>query len=464
MANSPFTPAETAIIFIAIAAYIAFTGWLTYRLRSRTNADYMVGGRAMPALVVGVLLMSEFIGAKSTIGTAQEAFQSGMAAAWSVIGASLGFLLFGLFFAGRIYGTGEYTISAAISQRYGRGTMTMVSVIMIYALLLVNVGNYVSGAAAISQILGMKLSWSMVIIALVSTFYHVFGGMKGIAYVTLLHSALKLAGIAILAAVAVTAAGGVPELQASLPPDYFSWDGKIGIATIVAWTIATIGAIFSTQYIIQAISSTANAREARKAALYASLFCFPIGFMLAAIGVAAKLVQPDLESLYALPMFLGRMPLWMATAVTVSLVASVFVSVSTVALAIASLVIRDFYVPWRAPDADQQFRATRIAAIVIAFLPLLFALFVPEILKLSFFTRALRLSIAIVAVIGLTLPHYATARGATLALGASATMTTGWYLLDNPGGIDNIYVALVVPLIVIFIERLFGRSPSGPEK
>jgi SSS family solute:Na+ symporter len=464
MANSPFTPAETAIIFIAIAAYIAFTGWLTYRLRSRTNADYMVGSRAMPALVVGVLLMSEFIGAKSTIGTAQEAFQSGMAAAWSVIGASLGFLLFGLFFAGRIYGTGEYTISAAISQRYGRGTMTMVSIIMIYALLLVNVGNYVSGAAAISQILGMKLSWSMVIIALVSTFYHVFGGMKGIAYVTLLHSALKLAGIAILAAVAVTAAGGVPELQASLPPDYFSWDGKIGIATIVAWTIATIGAIFSTQYIIQAISSTANAREARKAALYASLFCFPIGFMLAAIGVAAKLVQPDLESLYALPMFLGRMPLWMATAVTVSLVASVFVSVSTVALAIASLVIRDFYVPWRAPDADQQFRATRIAAIVIAFLPLLFALFVPEILKLSFFTRALRLSIAIVAVIGLTLPHYATARGATLALGASAAMTTGWYLLDNPGGIDNIYVALVVPLIVIFIERLFGRAPSGPEK
>ena len=50
----------------------------------------------MPAIVVGILLMSEFIGAKSTVGTAQEAFKSGLAAAWSVLGASIGFLLFGL--------------------------------------------------------------------------------------------------------------------------------------------------------------------------------------------------------------------------------------------------------------------------------------------------------------------------------------------------------------------------------
>ena len=58
----------------------------------------------------------------------------------AVIGASIGFLLFGLFFAGRIYGSGEYTISAAISQKYGRTTMTVVSLIMIYALLLVGTG------------------------------------------------------------------------------------------------------------------------------------------------------------------------------------------------------------------------------------------------------------------------------------------------------------------------------------
>ena len=34
----------------------------------------------MPAFIVGILLMSEYIGAKSTIGTAQAAFESGIAA------------------------------------------------------------------------------------------------------------------------------------------------------------------------------------------------------------------------------------------------------------------------------------------------------------------------------------------------------------------------------------------------
>nr|MBA2815899.1 Na+/panthothenate symporter [Candidatus Pantoea persica] len=107
----------------------------------------------MPALVVGILLMSEYIGAKSTVGTAQAAFESGFAASWSVIGAAIGFPLFGLMLVRRIYSTGKITISGAIAEKYSNTTKNIISVIMIYALLLVNVDNYVSGAAAISTIL-----------------------------------------------------------------------------------------------------------------------------------------------------------------------------------------------------------------------------------------------------------------------------------------------------------------------
>ena len=152
----------------------------------------------MPAVVVGVLMMSEFVGAKSTVGTAQEAFQSGMAAGWAVLGASIGFLLFGLLMVKKLYNSGEYTISAAIAQKYGKSTMLTVSVIMIYALLLVNVGNYVSGAAAIATALHVSLPVAMCIIAVVSTFYYVFGGLKGVAWVTILHSAFKVVGIIII--------------------------------------------------------------------------------------------------------------------------------------------------------------------------------------------------------------------------------------------------------------------------
>ena len=57
----------------------------------------MVGGRGAPAIVIGVLLMSEFIGSKSTIGVAQAAFESGAAALWAVLTAAIAFLLFRFF-------------------------------------------------------------------------------------------------------------------------------------------------------------------------------------------------------------------------------------------------------------------------------------------------------------------------------------------------------------------------------
>ncbi len=165
-----FTAEDTFIIVGIVIAYILFTTWLTFRIRSKNSGDFMEGSRAMPAFIVGILLMSEYIGAKSTIGTAQAAFESGIAASWSVLGAAIGFPLFGLILVKRIYNTGKITISGAIAEKYGNSTKNIISLIMIYALLLVNVGNYVSGAAAISTVLKVNLPVAAFITAIVSTF------------------------------------------------------------------------------------------------------------------------------------------------------------------------------------------------------------------------------------------------------------------------------------------------------
>jgi len=452
---------DTALIIAMVVAYILFTSWLTVRLRSRTVDQFMTASHSLPAVVVGVLMMSEFVGAKSTVGTAQEAFNSGFAASWSVLGASIGFLLFGLFFVKALYGSGEYTISAAIAQKFGRSTMLTVSLIMIYALLLVNVGNYISGAAAIATVLKINLGVAMCIIAAVSTVYYVFGGLKGVAWITLLHSAVKIVGVSLILGVALYATGGVRPMMEGLPQQYFTWDGDIGASTIVAWTVGTIGAIFSTQFIIQAISGAHDAKAAQRSAFYAAALCFPLAIALGLIGVAAKFLHPSIDSLYALPVFLQGMHPLLAGLVTTSLVASVFVSVSTVALAIASLIMRDFYEPYFRPNPEQELRATRLISLVIAVAPLIFVFFVPEILRLSFFTRALRLSISIVAVIGFSLPLFRSGRGATLGLLAAALFTSVWYALGNPYGIDNMYVAAVTPVLVMVIERALSWPNSA---
>ena len=457
-----FSTESTLLIVGMVVAYILFTTWLTGRLRSKSSGDFMEGSRAMPAFIVGVMLMSEYIGAKSTIGTAQAAFEDGFAASWSVIGAAIGFPLFGLILVKRIYNTGKITISGAIAEKYGTSTKNIISLIMIYALLLVNVGNYISGAAAISTVLKIDLTQAAFITAVVSTFYFAFGGMKGVAWVTLLHSALKYAGILIILFVALKMTGGVAPMIEKMPAFYWTWDGHVGASTIVAWLIGTVGSIFCTQFVIQAISSTKDVKSAKRATWVAFFFCLPIGLAMALIGVAAKFAHPDIKSLYALPVFLQDMSPWLAGIVTTSLVASIFVSVGTVALAIASLVVKDFYVPYRNPTPEREFKMTRWISIAIGFFPLLFVLFFPEVLKLSFFTRAIRLSITVVAIMAFYLPWFKSTRGANAGLIGACLATSVWFILGNPFGIDNMYVALATPAIIMVIDRCIPSRQSQP--
>ncbi|HKR38785.1 MAG TPA: sodium:solute symporter family protein [Paraburkholderia sp.] len=452
---------DTSIIIAMVVVYIVVTAWISIRLRSKTTEQFMVAGRSTPAIVIAILLMSEYIGAKSTIGTSQEAFNVGIAASWSVISASIGFVFFGLFMAKRLYRSGEFTISGFIAQKYGKTARLVVSAVMIYALFIVNVGNYVSGAAAISTVMRVNLPTAAFITAVVSTIYFAWGGLKSVAYVTILHSTVKLIGIGILVWVALSMTGGVAPMMHAMPAQYFTWNGMLSGGTIGAWIIGTAGAIFSTQFIIQAISGAKSANEARNSTLIAGALCIPIAIALGFLGVAAKFLFPNIKSLYALPIFLQHMHPLLSGVVTVSLVASIFVSVSTVALAIASLVVKDFYVPRYRPTPEQELRATRTISFVVGFLPLIFVLFVPQILALSFFTRALRLSVTVVALMGIYLPFFNSNRGAISALVVATIATTIWYLLGNPLGIDNMYVALVSPAIVMVVEKLLTPTASG---
>jgi SSS family solute:Na+ symporter len=128
------------------------------------------------------------------------------------------------------------------------------------------------------------------------------------------------------------------------------------------------------------------------------LLYLPIAAALGFLGIVAKYLFPEIKSLFALPVFLQHMHALLAGVVTVSLVASIFVSVSTVAL--ASLIVKDFYVPRYNPTPELEFRMTRWISFAVGFVPLIFVLFVPQILALSFFTRALRLTVSVVALIG----------------------------------------------------------------
>ena len=342
------------IILTAVILYILLTSYLSYKWSGHSNSEFMQGGKGIPYFVVAVMLFSNYNGIMAVVGTAQRAYSSGFAAAWSVFAAAIGFVLYGLFFVKRLYNTGSFTISGAIKQKYGRSSQIIVSIIMIYAMLMLNLNTYFSGASVLHEILGTNLQISMIIIAIVSTIYFSIGGMKSVAKTTMIHTFFKYCSVLIIVAVALVLTHGVHKMTVKLPSYYFSLTGKIGWGTIIGWILTSTGAIFSTQFIAQAIASTPSAKDAQKASFWAAALVVPFGIGLGLIGVCARYLYPHLNPLYALPVFLGHMKTIWATIAAIGLLASVFIGVSACSLAIVALIVDDFYVPHWKPQPQKQ--------------------------------------------------------------------------------------------------------------
>lgn len=442
------------IILVVVAAYIIVTAYLSYKWSGSSNSDFMQGSQGIPYFVVAVMIFSNYNGIMAVVGTPQKAFSGGIAASWSMFAAAIGFFLYGCFFVKKLYNTGSFTISGAVQKKYGRSTQLLVSLIMIYAMLMLNLNTYISGASVLHEILNTSLPLSMLVIAVVSTIYFSIGGMKSVSKTTMVHTFMKYLGVFIILAVALAMTHGIHPIMAKLPKFYFTATGHVGTSTIIGWILTSVGAVFSTQTIAQAVSSTKSAKDAQKSAFWAAILVIPFGIALGVIGVAAKYLFPQLNGLYALPVFLGHMNVFWASLSSIGLLAGVFVGVSACGLAIVALIINDFYVPHWKPDAQKQLKVTHIVSIIVGLLPLIFMFYTPNILALSFFAKALRVSIAIVAVMAFYLPTFNSTAVANTALMATTLLTTLWYILGDPLGINDTYIAIFTPLIIMVLGRL----------
>lgn len=452
---------NTSIMLLEASTYIVLTIFvgLWSKKFTGTSSRFMTGGRDMGTLVIGVLLMSEFIGTGSTMGTAEAAFGKGISASWNLVSMFFAFVLFAYLMAPRFQRLGEYTISGAIARKYGEGARIITSIIMIYALTVVNISMYVGGAATIATILKIPTTIAIYITGAVTVLYVAAGGLKGVAYTNLVHATIKYFGMIVTLAVALQMAGGWAGLELSLPAAYFSWD-NVGLSTIIAWTVANIGAIFSTQYVIQAIAAIRDESKAKRASLLSGIMIVPIGIMAAVIGMAFKALYPAAKGMNSIPAFATLMDPWMGGFVVAGLVAAVFGTVSAGTLGSTALVMKDLYMPLVKPNEKHLLIATRILSIMIGLLPIPFAMLMPGILKTIFFARALRTAISMVAITMFFLPYFSSGKGAVWGLLLATISTTVWFILGNPYGIDNIFIAAVVPLIVMGIDHAVNKKQT----
>jgi len=125
--------------------------------------------------------------------------------------------------------------------------------------------------------------------------------------------------------------------------------------------------------------------------------------------------------------------------------------------------VKDFYIPIVRPKSQENVLATRVITVVLGLLPLPFVWFVPDILHIVFFSRSLRASIGVIAVFAFYLPTIGRSKTVVVALVGSLVGTTLWFALGNPLGVDNVYVALLVPIIAMLGDAVITRFRGNPQ-
>ena len=199
--------AWTGISFVLFTALVAIiSAWKTRDEQLDTAEGYFLAGRGLPGVVIAGSLLLTNLSAEQLVGLNGQSWKTNMGPiAWEV-GSMFTLLVLAYYFLPKYLKMGAMTIPSLMEERYGRGTKTMFSVVIVvmYSILNLPVILY-SGAVVFEQIFDISgimgtskfvaVAILCVIIGIIGGCYAIFGGLKAVDDFNLMIGRTEIAGL-----------------------------------------------------------------------------------------------------------------------------------------------------------------------------------------------------------------------------------------------------------------------------
>ena len=180
------TVADWLILALFLGALIG-TGWFFSR-KNRNMEDYFLAGRSMPGWLVAIAATGTSISAGTFVGSPELGFNSNLTYVMNLVGAVFGGCVVAALILPKLYNARTITIYGFIGERFGEPSRKATSVMFLIGQLFTSGSRLFIAAIAISVIAFGSIQfhfmvWSILILGLVSTFYTMMGGIKGLLYI-----------------------------------------------------------------------------------------------------------------------------------------------------------------------------------------------------------------------------------------------------------------------------------------
>jgi solute:Na+ symporter, SSS family len=258
----------------------------------------MLAGRSLPLLLSSSALFATWFGSETVFGASSEFLKGGM---YSVIedpfGAALCLVLFGFFFARKLYSMNLLTLGDFFKVRFGKRTELVASIFLAPPYLGYIAAQLVAMGLILNVVAGLEVWQGIVISAFVVTFYTYVGGMWAISITDFIQSIIIIGGLLVLAFTLFQEAGGVGTILSEVEPGTFQFfpkaDFKEIIIYIAAWSVLGLGSIPS-QDVFQRVMSSNSVNTAVRSCFIAAGLYLTIAMVPLFISLCIRHLYPDL--------------------------------------------------------------------------------------------------------------------------------------------------------------------------
>lgn len=343
------------VLMLAVSFY-----WMA---KTKTAADYLLGGRGLPYWVLSGTVIGTCIGTGAVIGATGLAYRHGWAGCAYIIGLGSGTVIAGALFAS-MRRHNFMTLSEEVACYYNgdRRVVEFANISLFISQLCWLTVQIMGGAAVLSVVTGMSPQLCIVLSGLITAAISLPGGLRSVVYTDFVQAAILLGGFATLAWLALDRSGGMQALGAKVPPAYLSF---LGVESFGAWKVTSL----MLTIIISIISdpgrrltmySADSVGSARWSLITAGLIVIAFSATIGVAGMYAFTLNPNLPAPdQALPwLVLNALPAWVAAFVVVSVASAVFSSANGNAAAAGTFFVRHIF-----PLATGRYARNPLAAV-----------------------------------------------------------------------------------------------------
>ena len=161
----------------------------------KTAEDYFLAGRSLPWWAIGASLIAANISAEQIIGMSGQGFVVGMAIATYELTAAIALIVMAKYFLPLFLEKQIYTMPQFLEQRFDKRVSLVLSFFWLAVYVFINLTSVLwLGSLAINSLTGLDLFYGLILLALLSLAYSLWGGLKAVAMTDIIQVVLLIFG------------------------------------------------------------------------------------------------------------------------------------------------------------------------------------------------------------------------------------------------------------------------------